>query len=236
MPMRFVLFASVVLSCTSSAFTKYHPKNLLDANDGFLHRQGIFDAKEVKEILTPHLNDLMRQLQPETQNSAAHHRQGISLAEDHALHKFFAQDSNRLTSMVRNVTRNPFLVIAKEVPIDVRRYSLKSSMDWHVDDVLYSPAQIEVIWCFRNTSNCETLYRRGDSNQIHGVRTEDNSAILIQAGGPMHAVTTVTRGERVIVKLAYVDASKSRFAPDSTTKEQFPSTTFKQKRNKSGRR
>lgn len=217
------LVSLLVAASTSTALSINRPtKCILDANDGFFYRQGVFACREVNEILRPHLNKLIHQLKPETQNSVAHNRQGISLSNNHALHQFFSKKDNQLTKIVRDVTGNPSMEIARDVPIDIRRYPLKSSMNWHVDDVLYEPAQIEAIWCFRNTSNCETLCRR-HHKRIQSVKTEENSVILIKAGGPPHAVTTLTRGERIIVKLAFVDSSKSQ-PLDSAVVKLFPST------------
>ena len=44
------------------------------------------------------------------------------------------------------------LVLSKEIPIKVWVYERTGAgMDWHVDDILFSPEQVEVIFTVENT-------------------------------------------------------------------------------------
>ena len=48
----------------------------------------------------------------------------------------------------------------------VRVYEQKGAgMEWHIDDVLYNPEQIEVVYTVDNTSDCSTLWCPHDQQQ-----------------------------------------------------------------------
>jgi len=79
-------------------------------------------------------------------------------------------------------------------------------MDYHVDDVLYSHPQIEVIFTLFNSSNCKTIYKNKSANgddTLHEVETEPNSILLIPAGGAIHKVSPLKYGRRIIVKFVF---------------------------------
>ena len=88
------------------------------------------------------------------------------------------------------------------IQFQVRVYEKQGAgMDWHVDDVLYNPPQVEVVWTLENTSDCTTRWITGGKEVI--VETDPNSLVLLQAGGVSHCVTSLKRGRRVIVKCAF---------------------------------
>ena len=92
--------------------------------------------------------------------------------------------------------------LSSHVPVEIRSYEKTGAcMAWHVDDVLYEPAQIEIVWTLENTSDCKTLFK---ANDIESIETEPNSCLLLRAGGPEHCVTSLKRGRRIILKCVYV--------------------------------
>jgi hypothetical protein len=100
--------------------------------------------------------------------------------------------------------------LSGEVPVEVRVYEKKGSgMEWHVDDVLYDPPQVEVVLTLENTSDCQTVWKHRDS--LNRIETEVNSAILLQAGGVEHFVSSLKQGRRVILKCAYIDSQGAIF-------------------------
>jgi hypothetical protein len=103
------------------------------------------------------------------------------------------------------------------VPAELRVYQRRGAgMAWHQDDVLYDPPQVEVVFTIENTSNCETRWKKGpddDDGEEASVETDPNSALVLAAGGPRHCVTSLQRGRRVIVKLAYVLPGAQRIEP-----------------------
>ena len=99
-------------------------------------------------------------------------------------------------------------------------------MGWHIDDIIYHPEQIEVVFTLENTSDCCTIWRPHDQpslsssqlskNDHHDSRREHqkydlqstqttpNSALIIKAGGVEHKVSPLTVGKRTILKMAFV--------------------------------
>lgn len=63
-------------------------------------------------------------------------------------------------------------------------------MAWHVDDVLYDPPQIEVVWTLENTSNCQTVWKTNEAT-TRSLETDRNSALLLRAGVTPHCVTSL---------------------------------------------
>ena len=110
-----------------------------------------------------------------------------------------------------------------DVAAELRVYrKLGAAMAWHQDDVLYDPPQVEVVFTIENTSNCATRWKRGPGpgdDDESSVETDSNSALVLAAGGPWHCVTSLKRGRRVIVKLAYVLPGAQRVEPSSSRKD-----------------
>lgn len=114
--------------------------------------------------------------------------------------------------------------LCDDVPAELRVYQkLGAAMAWHQDDVLYDPPQVEVVFTIENTSNCATRWKRGpgpgNDDDESSVETDPNSALVLAAGGPWHCVTSLKRGRRVIVKLAYVLPGAQRVDPSSSPKD-----------------
>lgn len=101
-------------------------------------------------------------------------------------------------------------------------------MDWHVDDVLYDPPQVEVVYTFENTSDCTTRWKQGDGQTILK-ETDRNSVLVFRAGGAPHCVTPLKRGRRVIIKCAFVSKG-AEFLEESLV------TQFATKKKKKQRR
>lgn len=94
-------------------------------------------------------------------------------------------------------------------------------MEWHIDDILYNPPQIEIVLTLENNSDCCTIWRphdkliRNDSNDsiddqntrkydVQSTQTTPNSALILKAGGVEHKVSPLTTGKRTILKMAFV--------------------------------
>ena len=114
-------------------------------------------------------------------------------------------------------------------------------MAWHRDDAAYSEPQVEAIVTVDVSGGFDgkTQWRMPDGRVV-GEVLEPNSLLLVQAEGPEHEVTTVTRGQRTIVKAIFVSsferngefarlsraaagaaADKSRSAAGSRTKRKY---------------
>lgn len=90
------------------------------------------------------------------------------------------------------------------IQMELRIYEkVGAGMEWHIDDILYNPSQIEVAITLENNSDCCTLWRP-HNGEIQSVQTAPNSGLLLKAGGVEHKVSSLRVGRRVILKLAFV--------------------------------
>lgn len=98
-----------------------------------------------------------------------------------------------------------------EFPVEVRLYKAGSSMEWHRDDLLYAPAQCEVVLTIENSSDSSTEWVDA-SGELHEAWTPPNSALLVRAGeaGARHRVRELKRGERTIVKMVFAERGAER--------------------------
>ena len=121
-------------------------------------------------------------------------------------------------------------------------------MEWHKDDALYDPEQIEVVLTIENDSDCVTKwdlfprYVDDNTNSNHNdintkrieVETEPNSAIFIQAGpeGVSHFVSSLKSGRRSILKFAFVQEDATLLDEAKYHVDQFKNMKPKKKRSK----
>lgn len=113
-------------------------------------------------------------------------------------------------------------------------------MEWHVDDILFTKPQIELVLTIENSSDCQTMWEDKQKLQQHGylgndlstssnppmsvvqaVQTEPNSVILIQAGGARHKVSALKNGRRVILKFVFVDNSHDNTLVDDAAQQLY---------------
>ena len=170
--------------------------------DGVLYRQSVCTKEELYAIQYE-LAEAMKQVSEE-RSSIAQHRTGATLSRNGEIAKILQQGS--IFSLVQRAVGNDIgleMKVAEEIPIEMRIYERAgASMAWHVDDILYDPPQIEIVFTVENTSDCATLWKV--ASNMHRQETHPNSIIVLKAGGPEHCVTALKRGRRVIVKCAYV--------------------------------
>jgi len=140
---------------------------------------------------------------------------------DSSIVQVFQQGS--LSRLVQQVAGCDYQ-LASQLPVEIRVYEQTGAcMAWHVDDVLFDPPQIEVIWTLSNTSDCQTKWKELANDTIQSVETDPNSVILLRAGGPLHCVTSLRRGQRIIVKCACVHK-------DATFREGLHTNQFESKK------
>lgn len=77
-------------------------------------------------------------------------------------------------------------------------------MEWHIDDVLYNPSQIEVVLTLENNSDCCTMWKPNNNKEIQSVQTTPNSGLILKSGGVEHKVSPLKVGRRVILKMAFI--------------------------------
>jgi len=112
--------------------------------------------------------------------------------------------NNNFINKVRILTRNDKLIPCLEVPIEYRKYTIGSSMDWHFDTkILKDQYQYECVLTLTNTSDSKTLINRLFYND--DISSEPNSLIIVRAHGVLHKVTETKNGERTILKFVFCE-------------------------------
>ena len=189
----------------------------LDRQGGILYQTSIFNTSELVQ-LRQDLSHYQRQMVEETKSSVAQNRLGVALPKDSVTCEIVRHGS--LTEWVNDVAvprrdrQEPpastrYVLRDDMVPVELRSYEKPGAcMAWHSDDVLFDPPQLEVVWTLENTSNCVTQWKpstnnNNNNNVVATVETDVNAALLIQAGGPSHCVTSLRYGRRVILKCVY---------------------------------
>jgi hypothetical protein len=194
------------------------PSSELEKSKGVMYRQSILSNDELS-CISSEVSALKSQLCQET-SSIAQHRLGASLHPVTSPTVQVLRDGS-LCRYVRKCTGDETMNLATDIPVQLRSYEkYGASMAWHVDDVLYDPPQVEIVLTLENTSDCVTMWKVGD--RVQSIETDPNSVLLLQAGGPLHCVTSLKKGRRLILKCAYV-SSHATFLQDRYT-HQFPMT------------
>ena len=187
------LFASALAwAATAAGSSSFH---------GAAYRENVLQPHEFK-LLQIEANKVKTQMKRE-KNSIATKRLGLRLDKrSHATRALL--QSPRVQNMVADITRQKIQPL--DYPIELRNYPIGSSMNWHQDDLLTQPPQLECIFTLENTSDSFTEWRHSDGT-TESIWTLPNSLLIMLAGplGPIHRVTTVRRGERSILKFALVN-------------------------------
>lgn len=96
---------------------------------------------------------------------------------------------------------NPRLYLARDHPVEYRRYLPGSFMAEHRDIQLYRKPQWECILTLHNTSDSRTqLYSDTSEGKHLSIRSSPNSVLFVQANGLRHEVLPIHRGERRFIK------------------------------------
>jgi hypothetical protein len=179
--------------------------SIIEKSGGILYRTSVF-VKDEYAVIAEDVASFSSKLHQETASSVAKYRLGTSLPPDSATFQAFQHGS--LSRLVEKVAGSDY-VLSPHIPVEIRVYEKTGAcMAWHVDDVLYDPPQLEVVWTLENTSDCVTMWKQLDGS-VRSVETDRNSVLLLSAGGPSHCVTSLKRGQRTIVKCAYVQKGAS---------------------------
>ena len=202
---------------------------------GVFYQKSCLSPEEFK-LLRSELNLMSLKLVHETSNSVGRKRMGAKLPSDCSIIKTFREDTGSLSQLIHSLMGgNQKMVLSRHVPIELRVYeTMGSGMEWHVDDVLFDPPQLEIVYTLENTSDCVTSYEKKDMNGAHqskrvNIESEPNSAIILRAGGVNHCVSSLKYGKRVILKIVYVQENARLL-------ETGLANQFHSKRSKNGKR
>mmetsp|Transcript_24380 Transcript_24380/g.51432 ORF Transcript_24380/g.51432 Transcript_24380/m.51432 type:complete len:390 (-) Transcript_24380:13-1182(-) len=119
-------------------------------------------------------------LENEDSSSFATNRIGAAIGKGTEIYRVLSSEEGSLSKLINvlegtemvgredeetefSQTGKKKMVLAPEIPIEVRIYEKNgAAMEWHVDDVIYHPTQIEVVLTIDNTSDCQTMWKPHD--------------------------------------------------------------------------
>jgi len=151
-------------------------------------------------------------LENEDSSSFATNRIGAAIGKDTEIYRVLSSEEGSLSKLINvlegtemvgredeetefSQTGKKKMVLAPEIPIEVRIYEKNgAAMEWHVDDVIYHPTQIEVVLTIDNTSDCQTMWKPHDR---------------LLSDSPPDATTKIE---------ASIESSKTTISSPSTTK------------------
>mmetsp|Transcript_17502 Transcript_17502/g.37979 ORF Transcript_17502/g.37979 Transcript_17502/m.37979 type:complete len:353 (-) Transcript_17502:20-1078(-) len=203
-------------------YAQYSPlRNQYEKSGGILYRQSVLTQEEYYSI-RQELDMLIGKggsvkVEDEITSSVARNRLGARLPPDCKIVRILSNPNGSVARLVNEVEGNTSsgstgsneMVLSKHVPVEVRIYEKSGAgMEWHSDDILFDPAQVEVVLTVENSSDCVTMWedviKGSDTAKRVEVETCENSAILIKAGGARHRVAPLRNGRRVILKFVFI--------------------------------
>merc|ERR1711860_36854 len=89
-----------------------------------------------------------------------------------------------------------------------------SWMEWHTDEAMTDPPQLELVYTVSNSSDSVTRVARTRADAARGkvreIWTEPNSVLLVRAEGALHMVSPVQSGCRAIAKAVFAARAARR--------------------------
>lgn len=131
-------------------------------------------------------------------------RENLEVSSDSVVYRILSKPQYR--DKLRNLTGNSKIYLARNFPVEYRRYSKGSYMSKHRDTQLYVKPQYECILTLSNSSDSRTIfYLPGQTSAIH---SKPNSIMFVRANGVKHEVLPVTVGERCFIKFIMTETDE----------------------------
>jgi hypothetical protein len=181
---------------------------------GIIYKTSVLTDEEFNTVKTE-LSNLSLDVIQETTSSVAHNRMGAQLPSDCEIIKMLSSTEGSFTKLINEIAGDcnydRKMELSRIVPVEMRTYEQRGAgMEWHYDDVLYEPEQVEVVLTVENNSDCVTSWEEVQSNseeiKLKQIETQPNSAIILKAGpsGARHSVSALKNGKRVILKFVFI--------------------------------
>jgi len=106
------------------------------------------------------------------------------------------------TNKIKKNTNNNQIYLAKNFPIEYRKYIQGSFMNKHRDHLIYEIPQYECILTLSNSTDSYTIL--GGKK----IKSKPNSLIIVKAQGIEHEVTKVNQGERYFLKFIFTETDQ----------------------------
>jgi hypothetical protein len=179
-----------------------HTKNLtrkkrVDMDKNMIYEKKVFSKTDFNKILSRCESISENELYLDPKASG---RLMYEFSNNDPLHKLLYNKT--FINKIRRITGNPKLTPCLEVPMEFRKYSKGSYMNWHRDvQMLPDQLQYECVITLTNTSDSKTVFKQ--PNHTKKLSSEPNSVIIVRANGIPHMVTKTNNGERTILKLVF---------------------------------
>lgn len=108
---------------------------------------------------------------------------------------------------LRRFLGNSSVHLARNHPIEYRRYQEGSFMKRHRDVQLYQAPQYECILTLSNTTDSQTLFYFDEDRPMR-ISPLPNSIMFVRANGVPHEVLPVTKGERTFIKFIMTETEE----------------------------
>lgn len=103
---------------------------------------------------------------------------------------------------IRELAGQDNIYLAKNFPIEYRKYVPGSFMRKHIDTLIYKIPQYECVLTLSNTTDSVTNMKDVP------VKAAPNSLMMVKALGIEHEVTPVTKGERKFLKFIFTETDE----------------------------
>ena len=159
-----------------------------------LYILNFLDSQQQK-ALTIHLKPYLATLKKEP-NGYAVNRYYTELPATHPAQLFYTPTILQKLEKQLNTRLKP-----SPHPIELRLYPPHSYMSYHKDEPYKNHKTYELVYTLYNTSDAKFLWKAPTENYI---TPKENSVILVESDGVEHAVTKITKGYRIILKVSYL--------------------------------
>lgn len=109
---------------------------------------------------------------------------------------------------LRKMTNNPNIYLARNFPIEYRKYEKGSFMRRHSDTLIYRIPQYECVYTLSNHSDTKTVFYDQEGKIIETIQSVPNSLMILRANGVEHEVLPVTNGERFFLKFIFTETDE----------------------------
>lgn len=174
--------------------------NQKSQKQGYIYHKNFLSVKDFNEILKmTKVNDKLLSLSFHQDSTV--NRCNLNL-NDLKIYNIIKKYENKIQEM----TENNSIYLARNFPIQYRKYIPGSFMKLHTDTQLYKIPQYECILTLSNNSDCLTTFYL--ENEKKSIWTEPNSIVILKANGIPHEVQKVTRGERYFLKFIFTETDE----------------------------
>lgn len=131
-------------------------------------------------------------------------RENMFVPHDSVIYSILNQP--KYIKQLHSLLQNSRVYLARNHPVEYRKYTPGSFMARHRDTQLFTVPQYECILTLSNTTDSETIFYTTDGPVA--IHAPANSLMFVRANGVQHEVTPVSTGERCFIKFIMTETDK----------------------------